>query len=280
MKGFRLTAAWLVAATGLFAASTYTVHKGETLSHIAQRYHIDVKQLCKLNGIDSKTTIKAGQTLKVPSAHAALTVRKKVKAAQIAKKKKKLALRKHKKATAAARIAKKKKLSVAALRIKGKTTIKRMRNVKVVIKHGKISKAIFAKKKTVRFKGHLPYLSKKVIAIAKRKLGRRYVWGAAGSNAFDCSGLTSYVYKKIGIRIPRVARRQARFGKYVPRSKLRPGDLVFFDTNFRRRGIDHVGIYLGNGKFIHASSARRRVIITSLNKPFYARRFRGGRRVL
>ncbi len=120
----------------------------------------------------------------------------------------------------------------------------------------------------------------KVVMLAKSKLGRRYVWGATGSRTFDCSGLTSYVYRKIGVNIPRTSRNQARYGRYIRRNQLRPGDLVFFDTNFRRRGVDHVGIYLGGGKFIHASSAKRKVIITSINKPFYAQRFRGGRRVL
>jgi len=118
-----------------------------------------------------------------------------------------------------------------------------------------------------------------IINIAKTKLGRRYVWGAIGQGGtFDCSGFTSYVYKKNGIHIPRTSRNQARYGKYVSRNNLKKGDLIFFDTSKRRKGyVNHVGIYLGNGKFIHASSAQKKVVVSSLSK-FYAKRYVGARR--
>ena len=119
----------------------------------------------------------------------------------------------------------------------------------------------------------------KIINIAKTKLGRRYVWGATGkSGTFDCSGFTSYVYRKNGISIPRTSRNQAKYGKYVARNHLKKGDLIFFDTSKHRKGyVNHVGIYLGNGKFIHASSAKKKVTISSLSK-FYAQRYVGARR--
>ena len=121
----------------------------------------------------------------------------------------------------------------------------------------------------------------KIISLAKKKLGRRYVWGATGKrNTFDCSGLTTYVFKKNGIRLPRRAIAQSRIGKKISRYNLKKGDLVFFDTSKRHKGyVNHVGIYIGNGKFIHASSAKKKVIITSLNKPFYAQRFKWARRL-
>ena len=120
-----------------------------------------------------------------------------------------------------------------------------------------------------------------MIKLAKNKLGRRYVWGAVGQkNTFDCSGLTSYVCKKNGIKIPRRAIEQSKYGKKVARKNLKPGDLIFFDTSKRRKGyVNHVGIYIGNNKFIHASSAKKKVIITSLNKNFYSKRYKGARRV-
>ena len=116
--------------------------------------------------------------------------------------------------------------------------------------------------------------------MAKKKLGRRYVWGATGTkNTFDCSGFTKYVYKKNGIDIPRTSINQSKYGKYVSRKNLKKGDLIFFDTSKRRKGyVNHVGIYLGNGKFIHASSAKKKVVITSLNKNFYSQRYKGARR--
>jgi cell wall-associated NlpC family hydrolase len=121
----------------------------------------------------------------------------------------------------------------------------------------------------------------KMIKLAKNKLGRKYVWGAVGQkNTFDCSGLTKYVCKKNGITIPRRAIQQSKYGKYISRKNLKPGDLIFFDTSKRRKGyVNHVGIYIGNNQFIHASSAKKKVIITSLNKNFYSQRYKGARRV-
>lgn len=124
------------------------------------------------------------------------------------------------------------------------------------------------------------YSNNYIIAEAKGHLGKRYVWGANGPSRFDCSGFTSYVYKKMGIKIPRVSINQGKVGKKVRRNRLRKGDLVFFDTSRRRRGyINHVGIYIGDHKFIHASSSKRKVIISSLDKKFYKARFKWGRRL-
>lgn len=120
----------------------------------------------------------------------------------------------------------------------------------------------------------------KLVATAKEKLGRKYVWGATGKrDTFDCSGLTQYVYKKIGIIIPRTSRYQAEYGKRIARNALQPGDLIFFDTSRRRKGyVNHVGIYIGKGKFLHASSAKKKVVISQLDKTFYGKRFKVARR--
>jgi len=121
---------------------------------------------------------------------------------------------------------------------------------------------------------------KPLLKEAKHHLGKRYVWGAVGPAKFDCSGFTSYVCKKSGISIPRTSIKQAEVGKKVNRKNLRAGDLIFFDTSKEHKGyVNHVGIYLGNNKFIHASSAKKRVMISSLNKHFYSNRFKWGRRI-
>ena len=115
---------------------------------------------------------------------------------------------------------------------------------------------------------------------AKHHLGKHYVWGAIGPGNFDCSGFVCYVCKKSGVTLPRTSMMQAKVGKKVGRRDLRPGDLIFFDTSKGKKGdINHVGIYLGNNKFIHASSARKKVMISSLNKHFYRDRFVLGRRL-
>ncbi|SFV53946.1 putative secreted protein [hydrothermal vent metagenome] len=117
---------------------------------------------------------------------------------------------------------------------------------------------------------------------AKSFLGTRYVWGATGPNKFDCSGFTQWVYRDAGINIPRVSRDQAKVGQYVSYENLQKGDMVFFDTKKRRAGIvTHVGIYLGNGNFIHASSSAKKVVVYNFNeKTYYKDRFLWGRRVV
>ncbi|HHB93781.1 MAG TPA: NlpC/P60 family protein [Campylobacterales bacterium] len=117
---------------------------------------------------------------------------------------------------------------------------------------------------------------------AKSFLGTKYVWGATGPSKFDCSGFTQWVYRDAGINIPRVSRDQAKVGQYVSFNNLRKGDMIFFDTKKHRKGIvTHVGIYLGNGNFIHASSSAKKVVVYNWNdKPFYKKRFLWGRRVI
>ena len=115
--------------------------------------------------------------------------------------------------------------------------------------------------------------------INRRNLGKRYVWAEEGPYCYDCSGLTYFTYGTMGIEIPRVAREQFKKGIPVSKSELQKGDLVFFDTSKYFRGkVTHVGIYLGNGKFEHASSSKKRVVISSLNNPYYKRRYLGARR--
>lgn len=117
-------------------------------------------------------------------------------------------------------------------------------------------------------------------SISEKYLGKRYVYGGNGPNNFDCSGFVSYIlntyYKDYlqekGINLPRVSRQQATVGTVVKRDQLRVGDLVFF--NGSRGTINHVGIYIGNNEFIHASSGGNMAVITSsLNAENYRRRY-------
>lgn len=96
----------------------------------------------------------------------------------------------------------------------------------------------------------------RIVAEAKTHLGKRYVWGKSGPDTFDCSGLVLYVYKKVAnISLPHQSTSQANYGKYVAKSNLKAGDLLFFATDTKRPGvISHVGIYIGGGQMIHASS--------------------------
>ena len=119
-----------------------------------------------------------------------------------------------------------------------------------------------------------------VLETAKEFLGVKYVWAANGPTSFDCSGFTKYVFEKHGVTIPRYSGHQAHIGTKVAYNELQKGDLVFFDTD-KKGKVNHVGIYLGDDKFIHASSGGKKVMITSfIQKKFYKNRFLHGQRIL
>jgi cell wall-associated NlpC family hydrolase len=105
---------------------------------------------------------------------------------------------------------------------------------------------------------------------ALKELGKPYVWGAAGPNSFDCSGLTMWAYGKVGIGLPHFTGSQWNSGTHVTRSQLQPGDLVFFYSD-----VHHMGMYIGNGMFVHAPHTGDVVRIA----PLAGRPFAGGVRV-
>lgn len=120
-----------------------------------------------------------------------------------------------------------------------------------------------------------------LIGYAEGKIGIAYVPGGSSTSGFDCSGFTSYVFSKYGISLPHSAAEQSAYGSPVSRSSLQAGDLVFFDTNGGHNSITHVGIYIGGGSFIDASSARpHSVTIDSLNSNYYTQRYMTARRVV
>ncbi|MBQ6630512.1 MAG: C40 family peptidase [Romboutsia sp.] len=116
----------------------------------------------------------------------------------------------------------------------------------------------------------------KLVELAKSKLGCKYVWGATGPNTFDCSGLTSWCHKQLGISIPRTSLAQSKSGKTVSKSDLQPGDLIFWKTTSAEVG--HVGMYVGNGQFIHAPNKSKPVKYDSLSSSYYSSRYVRARR--
>lgn len=144
-----------------------------------------------------------------------------------------------------------------------------------------------------------------IVRFAMEELGKPYVYGGNGPEVFDCSGLTKYVFSKAGIAIPRVSYEQGNGGREIAKEKMLPGDLVFFDTRnsgdfsnikvdtediiplfeltplpssnqevFVPQKVTHVGIYIADGKFIHASSgSEMQVVIADLNNKYFSQRF-------
>ena len=112
-----------------------------------------------------------------------------------------------------------------------------------------------------------------VVKVAKGFLGAPYRLGGSSVQGLDCSGFVRKIYEFFDVNLPRTAREQARVGMKVAKGELTEGDLVFFNT--RRALVGHVGIYIGNNQFVHASSGKRdrHVRIDSLDKPYYNQRF-------
>ena len=117
-----------------------------------------------------------------------------------------------------------------------------------------------------------------VVDLALSQVGKPYIWATANPNVgFDCSGLVYYVYKQVGINLSRTTYTQVNHGTSVSASELRKGDLVFFNNG---GGVDHVGIYIGNNKFVHASSPETGVIVSTLFGGYFGNTFVGARRLI
>ncbi|MCS7199939.1 MAG: NlpC/P60 family protein [Caldimicrobium sp.] len=121
-------------------------------------------------------------------------------------------------------------------------------------------------------------LKRKFIEISTAYADSRYRLGGVGNGYLDCSAFVKYVFEEIGIKLPRSSAQQFQVGVAVEENELIPGDLVFFRT--RGKSISHVGIYIGDNRFIHISSSRKRISIDSLEDPYFKKRYAGAKRVL
>lgn len=255
----------------------HTIKSGDTLSVLAAKNHTTVASIREENNLKKDQKLKLGKMLTIPTE--AIDIGKSIKLASIKKVKSKKKIV-HKVASTKKPIVKSKKVVIAS---KKKTQeaklVDRLTSVKFTKANTKKSEKFTLSEALSNVFGNNK--STKMIKLAKKKLGRKYVWGATGKkNTFDCSGLTKFVCKANGIKIPRRAIQQSKYGKHISRSNLKPGDLIFFDTSKHKKGfVNHVGIYLGDDKFIHASSAKKKVVISPLHKNFYSKRYVGARRV-
>jgi cell wall-associated NlpC family hydrolase len=106
-----------------------------------------------------------------------------------------------------------------------------------------------------------------VVSFARQQVGRRYVFGGTSpARGFDCSGFTQYLARAFGVSLPRTAAEQARAGQEIPRERslLRPGDILTFGRGGR---VTHVGVYVGEGRYVHASSGAGRIVESDLDRP-------------
>lgn len=181
-----------------------------------------------------------------------------------------------------------KKSRLARLANKAKQTVKRMRPTRVTASEVKTEKKeakreaqadkLAAKKANVKqaklivsqtLQGSTQHSSgtvKAIIALAKAQVGKNYVWGATGPNAFDCSGLVQYVYAKNGVNLPRTTYDQVKVGQTVSLKKLQPGDLLFWGS---ATAPYHVAIYIGNNRYINAATPKQGVILQTISTYYY-----------
>jgi len=259
--------AFLVQAPAL--AATITVKNGDSLWVLARKYNTTVEAIKKANNLRTES-LKPGQKLTIPGKSSTSKTSRSVSSSGSS-------IYIVKAGDTLWDLAKKFNMSVDEL--------KRLNNLKS--ENLSLGQKLTVKKTTSRNTPRPKTTTKKVsrgegrgdvVKIALSYLGTPYVWGASSGSAFDCSGFTLYVYQQVGINLPHNAAAQYAVGTKIDRSELIPGDLVFFKT-LGSTVINHVGIYIGNGQFVHASSGKDKVITSSLNEGYYESRYAGAVRV-
>ncbi len=225
----------------------YTVQFGDTLSLIAQKYGTSIAELRKLNHLYSNV-IRTGAVLVVPKSYVKKASYKVVDNNGLSRNKLDYFGNKN--------VSKKSKYQVATFKV-------------VNSKRCSLNDNESSGKKTDVIDNL--NIGQKIVDIAYKYQGVPYVWGGTTRSGMDCSGFSQHVFDKLGIDLPRTAAEQARLGKYVPKNKLKPGDLLFFRTYAPY--ISHVGIYIGHGKFIQENSGAGMVTINSLNNEYFKRTY-------
>ena len=266
------------------AAASYKIKQGDTLWDIAAKHHTTVAKLAKANHLRENAVLSLGKSIAIPgAAHSKQPNRRSAPPRQ-------MSATVHTNADA------------VCLRAGGSTssrkvtTLQRGTTLRVLSRNGKWAKVALANgvcgyvyrpllatgpgsdRPSSQVASAEPVVgSTSVVRTALAYRGTPYSRGGTSRGGFDCSGFTRHVYAKFGIMLPHSSAAQAGLGVSVSRGELSPGDLVFFQTT--RRSISHVGIYIGNNNFVHASSHGRGVTVDSLGSSYYAPRYRGARRV-
>ena len=272
------------------AGKLYKIRKGDTLWEIAAKHHTTVGKIAKANAINENAALALGKTISIPTNSASVSSnRAKINACQttalVHTNVDAVCLRSGP-GTGSERI------SVLAKGSTGKILANKGKWTKVAFSDGTcgyiyssllangagtISSVEHIRTDAISSaKADLPR-NDSLIQTALACRGARYRRGGTSRGGFDCSGFTRYIFAKYGVKLPHSSAAQAGLGKPVSKSELQSGDLVFFRTY--RRTISHVGIYIGDGRFVHAATYGRGVTVDLLNSSYYAPRYRGARRV-
>jgi cell wall-associated NlpC family hydrolase len=256
------------------ASTTYKITEGDNLWLIARRHSTHIVDIKKANPkLNFDKPLKLGATLIIPvdsppKSH-------KISANKIDNSRVAIKHRKALAAKLAKQKAEKQRKMAAARKAKHLAALKHKQLLLAKAQHHKVAKVGHGKKMAVASLAD-DYRSR-IVRRALSYRGARYRSGGTGRSGFDCSGFTRHIFMKSGVALPHSSSAQAHVGSAVPKSNLRKGDLVFFHTY--RRGISHVGVYIGNGKFVHASNHFGGVKTDSLSSDYYRSRYRCARRV-
>jgi cell wall-associated NlpC family hydrolase len=266
MKRFCLAAAILLIFSAYANADvTYTIKKGDTLSRVSKKFKVSAKEIRSLNHLKKSAKLKIGKTLIVKkTGPRTYTVKKGDSINKIAK-----------------------KFNIDAEELKdinllNSDSLKRGQKLLLEAEPETETAKINLEDeiKNISESEEIAEMSTKdrVILFAKKFINIPYKFGGNSIVGIDCSAYVQKVYSIIGINLPRSARLQFNEGEVVDRDSLSIGDLVFFKTY--ASFPSHVGIYLGDDFFIHASSKNKKVSIDSLKTPYYFKRFIGGKRFI
>lgn len=273
------------------AAKTHKIRKNETASSVAKKYHVSIKDLKSDNNL-TNSRIKPGAVLVIPSSRTATTY-------------------KVRKGDTLTRVARKTGISVNELKRLNTIGKSRLKPGQVLtlraVEPADVSASKLALKKPLK---NLDIYNEKeyeqtlnelmdvapdntadftksvqldLDSISELKktaysfIGTKYRFGGTTRRGLDCSSFVQHVFRELDVTLPRTAREQFHVGNTVAPGDLQKGDLLFFQTY--ARFPSHVGIYLGNNKMIHASSRDRRVVISSVDTPYYRARFIGAKRI-
>lgn len=234
---------------------TYVVKRGDSLYSIAKKFHLSVEEIQEANDLDD-TKIRAGQRLAIPGIDPGATAAEK---------------KKGKKLKPGQIIYLQPPLKAKQEEIEGDGKEKREEKKEV---SDEVAKVVVKRNEFLAEEKDQQLL----VRVAKAFLGLKYSRGGTNINGMDCSAFVQKVFRIFDIDLPRTTREQFLVGYTVAREALRIGDLVFFKRGQARRP-GHVGIYIGNGQFIHTSLRKQRVEVNSFENRYFSTRFIGAKRI-